>query len=104
MVEKKSARMKKTARERALGLLETWNAVLEGSVYGYVVEDETHGTSFNESCWGYIETAYPMEKTYVLQEARSAADYAYKNMLESHIAKQTKNARRNARLVQLFTK
>jgi hypothetical protein len=98
MVEKKSARMKKTARERALGLLETWNAVLEGSVYGYVVEDETHGTTFNESCWGYIETEYPIEKTYVLQEARSVADYAYKQMLESHIAKRKEQIKAGAPL------
>ncbi len=75
-VSKKTARMHKKARALALGLLKTWNAVMSGSVYGYIVERDGEQL---DSCWGYIEEEWNIEKTSVLAEARDIADWHYKN-------------------------
>lgn len=75
-IKKEYGKVTKKTKAQALSVLEgevkVYSAYLEGSVYGFVVEDET-GNNL-ESCWGFIETDYPMEKTYVLQEARSVVD------------------------------
>jgi len=75
-VSKKTTRVHKKARELALGLLKTWNAILEGSVYGYIVERDGEQL---DSCWGFIEEEWNIEKTQVLAEARDIADWHYKN-------------------------
>lgn len=84
-VSKKETRYTKKAEEMAKKLLKTWNACLEGSVYGFIVEDE-EGERV-DSCWGYIETEWDIQKTEVLKQARESADYYAKKRLEKHIAK-----------------
>ena len=69
-VAKSEARTRKGAHKLALCLLSTWNACLDGIVYGFIVKKGEK----EESCWGFIETEYPIEKTDVLKEARSVAD------------------------------
>jgi len=64
-VSKEHCRLHKTARARALGLIETWNDNLSGNVYGYSVGDD--------SCWGFYGD-YEKEGG-ALQAAREAADY-----------------------------
>lgn len=95
LVSKKEARLKKTARTRALGLLETWNAVLEGSVYGFVIEKDGEHV---DSCWGFIETEYPIEKTYVLKEAREQADWYYHDALKKHVEERKAQIKHNVPL------
>ena len=75
-VSKKTARIHKKARELALGLLKTWNAILGGNVYGYIVERDGEQL---DSCWGFIEDEWDIKKTQVLAEARDIADWHYKN-------------------------
>lgn len=55
------------AYKAARGLVETWNDVMSGNVYGYSVEDK--GVEL-ESCWGFVGD---YEK-YALPEARAMAD------------------------------
>lgn len=94
-VSKKQTRFKKKAREYALGLLKTWNAVLEGSVYGFVVEKDGDTV---DSCCGFIETEYPIEKTSVLKEARSSADWYFKDSLKKHIEKRKEQIQKHVPL------
>jgi hypothetical protein len=84
LVSKKEARTRNKARTLAIELLETWNAILEGSVYGYVVEKDGR---YMKSCWGFIGTECSIEKTYVLKEARDIVDTLTKNALKAHIQK-----------------
>lgn len=95
MVSKKEFRLRKTAHTRALQLLESWNACLSGSVYGFVVEKDGERV---DSCWGFVETEYPIEKTYVLKEARSMADWNYKNSLKKHIEKRKEQIQKHVPL------
>lgn len=97
-VSKKETRFTKKARAYAQQTLKVWNAILSGNVYGFEVEDTTHGTTFNESCWGFVETDYRIEKTSVLEEARSVADYAYKYMLKKHIEERKAQIKHNVPL------
>jgi len=60
-------------------------AICEGSIYGYSIEDEEGDVL--DSCWGFVETEYPMEKTYVYKEAMDSAKYLYKKRLTDHLAK-----------------
>ncbi len=54
---------------------DTYNAYVQGNVYGYVVED-AHGNE-TDSCWGYYgETEYPIE------EAKGIIDWHVKNNAE----------------------
>lgn len=69
------------AREAALGLIETWNDYLSGNVYGYIVEDP-NGNHL-DSCWGF----YGDYNDYALKEARSIAEYHYKDLLKKRANK-----------------
>ena len=56
-----------------------------GGAYGFQIE----GPAGEDSCYGFLEPEpWPIEKTYVLAEARSAVD----GMIESHEEKQHQNA------------
>lgn len=72
-IRKEYGKVTKTTKQKALEVLELevkiYSAYLEGSVYGFVIEDQD-GENL-DSVWGFIETDFPIEKTYVLQEARS---------------------------------
>lgn len=63
------------ARELLESEVKVYDAFLTGSVYGYVVEK--NGEEL-DSCWGYIETEHNIEKSYVLDEARSIVDHHVK--------------------------
>jgi len=65
--------------------IEYFAAICEGSVYGYTIEDE-QGEQL-DSCWGFVETDYPIEETGVYMDAMSSARHYYKTRLERHIAK-----------------
>lgn len=95
MVSKKEFRLRKTAHAQALELLKSWNACLSGSVYGFVVEKDGEHV---DSCWGFVETEYPIEKTYVLAEARSTADWNYKDSLKKHVAKRKEQIQKHVPL------
>lgn len=97
MVSKKEARLRKTAHTRAKGLLETWNAVLGGSVYGFVVEKDGEHL---DSCWGFIETGWDMEKSYVLKEARDMADWNYKEATRKHVELRKAQIKHNVPLIK----
>lgn len=74
-IKKEYGKVTKKTKTQALSVLEgevkIYSAYLEGSVYGYVIED-TAGNNL-DSVWGYIETDC-IEKSYVLQDARSIVD------------------------------
>lgn len=97
LVSKKEARLRKTAHTRAKGLLETWNAVLSGSVYGFVVEKDGEHL---DSCWGFIETGWDMEKSYVLKEARDTADWYYHDAVKKHVEARKEQIRHNVPLIK----
>lgn len=96
-VSKKQERLKKKARERALGLLKTWNAILEGSVYGFVVERDGEQL---DSCWGFIEEEWNIEKTHVLKEARDMADWNYKEAVKKHVEERKAQIKHNVPLIK----
>lgn len=53
------------------GIVSTWNSVLSGEVYGYIVEDSAGNEV--DSCWGFIG-----DIEYCMNEARSIVDYRTK--------------------------
>lgn len=79
LVAKSEARLTKTARNIAKGLLEGWNSYLSGEVFGYEVLD---GDTSLDSCWGYVG-----EMDYCITEARSIADYYAKQRQQAKEAK-----------------
>lgn len=48
-------------------------AIIEGNIYGFVVEDEDGNVL--DSCWGFVETECPIEKTHVYTEGMESLDY-----------------------------
>jgi len=75
-VREEFGKLTKENMKKALEILEAevavFSAYLEGEVYGFIIENES-GERI-ESCWGFIETEYPIEKSYVLAEARNMVD------------------------------
>ena len=71
-------RLTKAKREKAEKVLksevETYDQLLTGQVYGYMVEDQ-HGQHI-DSCWGFFGD--PQE--YMIGEAKSAADHFIKQL------------------------
>lgn len=70
-------------KEAMKSCVEYLTAICEGSIYGFVIEDE-NGEHL-DSCWGFVETEYPIEKTHVYSEALESAKYIYKDLLKKHI-------------------
>lgn len=83
-VSKKEWRMRKSAKKAARGLIGTWNDYLCGNVYCYTVEgpDGEH----LDSCGGFYGK-YDEKNGGALPEARSAADYHYKELMRKKAAK-----------------
>lgn len=53
-----------------------------GNAYGYVIEENGEEVG---SCWGYLEPdPWPIEKTYVIQEAKAAADAHIEHRRRKH--------------------
>jgi len=66
------------AREQAEQTLKTWNEILTGQVYGYVVTD-SEGNEL-DSCWGYIgDTDYP------ISEAKFAVNEQISRRVKAHM-------------------
>ena len=78
-ISKKEAKTKMKARKLALTLIKTWNDYLSGNVYGFQVEDNDGNDV--DSCWGFYGD---YEKSGILDEARSIADYHAKKERAKH--------------------
>lgn len=57
-------------------------AIAEGNIYGFVVEDEEG--EILDSCWGFVETEWPIEKTCVYTEGMESLDYWVKKKREAN--------------------
>lgn len=93
--KKNCTRFRKKAHGYAEDLLEKWNAVLSGSVYGFVVEKDGEHV---DSCWGFIEKGWNIEDSYVLAEARSVVEHEYKRALTKHIEKRKEQIKKHVPL------
>ena len=67
-----TAKLKKRAREIAEAEVETFNAYLNGNVYGYIVDYD------GDSCWGFYSIKDAIE------EAKSMIDYIVKQERKNH--------------------
>jgi len=70
--KKWSKKLQAKAYEYIKGDIETFNAYLNGEVYGYIVDDH------EESCWGY----YSVEEA--MDEAKSVVDWMIQKAKKSH--------------------
>lgn len=66
-------KLRQKAYEVAKSDLETFDAYLNGEVYGFVIDD--HG----DSCWGYYSVEEAME------EAKHSVDYTVKHNIKEHL-------------------
>jgi hypothetical protein len=76
LASKKEFKTKAKAEKSAEALLETWNDLLHGNVYGFIAKDE-FGNDI-ESCWGFSGN---FDKSGIIDEAKSQVDYYVKNEL-----------------------
>lgn len=67
-----TAKLKKRAREIAEAEVKTFDAYLQGNIYGYIIDDD------GDSCWGFYSIEDAME------EAKSTIDYIVKQERKSH--------------------
>lgn len=82
-VAKEEWKTRAEARKAAIGLIETWNCYLSGSVYGFMVKDENGDVI--DSCWGFYESEYQAEKWECLAQARGQAQYYYDSRVKLHL-------------------
>lgn len=93
-VKKEHWKTKAQARKAALSLIEEWNDVMSGNVYGYIVED-SQGNDV-DSCWRFIGD-YDSEGG-CLAEAREAAKYHEDKRKKEQAAKLKAYVRNNVPL------
>lgn len=80
LVSKKEFRSVEKAKKAALAHVETWNHLLSGSVYGYVVEDS--GGQLVDSCGGFLG-----DEEYCMKEGIDAAQRYEREQLAKHAKK-----------------
>ena len=78
MKKKYTKALEATAQAGMKSWIKYLAAICEGSIYGYTIENKD-GEQL-ESCWGFVETEYPIEKTYVYQEAMEGAKHLWRHL------------------------
>lgn len=89
LVAKTIHRTRKKAKETAQSLLNEWNDVLSGNVYGFRVEKT------GDSCWGFIGD---YETSGLLDNAKSNIDWHIKNTTKQHNDKLKTQIKKNVPL------
>lgn len=79
--KKWSKKLEERALEGMKSYIKYLDAICQGSVYGWSVTDKDGDVL--DSVWGYVETEYPMEKTYVYQEGMETLEYWVKKQQEA---------------------
>jgi hypothetical protein len=84
LVEKKEARLRKSAEKIARGILKTWNDYLSGNIYGYTTENENDTEFVGGSCGGYYGD---YETSGILDDARREIDVRLEELRKEKIAR-----------------
>jgi hypothetical protein len=88
LISKKEAKTRKEAKEIAENKLKIWNYLNEGSVYGFMTEDEENGKDI-DSCWGFIGE---FKESEIISQAEDSIDYYIKKERKETKKKTIENA------------